>query len=84
MGKCSCGYSTDLEKNCNGTHKIVKSVKNDIINKLESHKNEYLVYRGSSFSESGKVIWAKDDAQAYSDGINAAILLIQGKEIVLE
>jgi hypothetical protein len=35
MGTCKCGYSTDPEKNCNGTHNVVKAVKQDIITKLE-------------------------------------------------
>lgn len=30
MGTCSCGYTTDPNKNCNGTHKVVKRVKEDI------------------------------------------------------
>ena len=36
MGACTCGYTTDEEKNCNGTHKIVKAVKADLIAKLEA------------------------------------------------
>ena len=36
MGACGCGYTTDPEKNCNGTHKVVKAVKEDIIAKLEA------------------------------------------------
>jgi hypothetical protein len=34
MGTCSCGYTTNPEKLCNGTHKVVKAVKDDIIEKL--------------------------------------------------
>jgi hypothetical protein len=37
MGTCTCGYSTDPEKNCNGTHKVVRSVKADIAEKLASN-----------------------------------------------
>lgn len=37
MGTCKCGYSTDVEKNCNGTHNVVKAVKADIIAKLEAN-----------------------------------------------
>ena len=37
MGTCKCGYSTDAEKNCNGTHNVVKEVKADIIAKLEAN-----------------------------------------------
>lgn len=31
---CSCGFSTEYP-NCNGTHKIVKSVKEKIIDEIE-------------------------------------------------
>jgi hypothetical protein len=36
MGACSCGYSPDPEKICNGTHNVVKAVKADLIAKLEA------------------------------------------------
>ena len=36
MAECKCGYTTDAEKNCNGTHKIVKQVKQDLINKIHA------------------------------------------------
>jgi hypothetical protein len=46
MGACTCGYSTDPEKNCNGTHKVVKAVKEDLAIKLEAngfpHAAEYV------------------------------------------
>lgn len=32
---CSCGFST-MYPNCNGTHSIVKAVKNEIIKDLQS------------------------------------------------
>ena len=59
MGACTCGYSTDPEKNCNGTHKVVAAVKADLAVKLEEngfpHAAEYvrenqLSHDGSSFS----------------------------------
>ena len=37
MGACACGYTTDPEKNCNGTHKVVKAVKEDLAVKLEAN-----------------------------------------------
>ncbi len=37
MGACGCGYTTDPEKNCNGTHKVVKAVKEDLAVKLEAN-----------------------------------------------
>jgi hypothetical protein len=46
MGECTCGYTTDPEKNCNGTHKVVKAVKADIAEKLAAngfpHASEYV------------------------------------------
>ena len=34
MGTCSCGFTTNPDKLCNGTHKVVKAVKDSIIEKL--------------------------------------------------
>jgi hypothetical protein len=36
MGTCKCGFTTDEEKNCNGTHKIVKAVRDKIAQDIES------------------------------------------------
>ena len=45
MGACVCGYTRDPEKNCDGTHKVVKAVKEDTAEKLEAngfpHAAEY-------------------------------------------
>lgn len=35
MGTCKCGFSTDEEKNCNGTHNVVKAVRNSIAEEIE-------------------------------------------------
>lgn len=35
MGQCRCGYTRDEEKNCDGSHKVVKAVREDIANKIE-------------------------------------------------
>lgn len=47
---CKCGYSTDENKMCNGTHKIVKKVREDLaiktqewINSKELWTNEELI-----------------------------------------
>ena len=37
MGACQCGYTTDAEKNRNGTHKVVQAVKADLAEKLEGN-----------------------------------------------
>jgi hypothetical protein len=46
MGACTCGYTRDEEKNCDGTHKVVKAVKADMAEKLEAngfpHACEYV------------------------------------------
>jgi CDGSH-type Zn-finger protein len=46
MGACQCGYTRDEEKNCDGTHKVVKAVKEDMAAKLAAnefpHASEYV------------------------------------------
>ena len=46
MGACVCGHTRDEEKNCDGTHKVVKAVKADLAEKLEAngfpHASEYV------------------------------------------
>ena len=37
MGTCGCGYTTDVNKNCNGTHRVVQAVKADIVKDLEAN-----------------------------------------------
>lgn len=34
MGTCGCGYTTDSNKNCNGTHRVVQAVKADLAKEL--------------------------------------------------
>jgi hypothetical protein len=36
MNNCKCGFSTDIEKQCNGTHKIVKKIRNRIAKEIEN------------------------------------------------
>jgi hypothetical protein len=33
---CSCGFTTNQDKSCNGNHKIVKSVKDKILSDIEA------------------------------------------------
>ena len=40
MSECKCGFTTDPEKQCNGTHKVVKAVKDKIAKDIESIKIE--------------------------------------------
>ena len=54
--------------------------RNSIIELLELHKVDYLIYRGSSFSQTtGELLWAKDDAMAYAEGIDSAIGIIKSR-----
>lgn len=48
----------------------------ELIEILDKLRIDYLKYRGSSFSEDGKLFWAKDDAMAYAEGLNTAIKII--------
>ena len=36
MSKCKCGFTTDEENNCNGTHKVVKLVREKIAQEIEA------------------------------------------------
>ena len=36
MSKCGCGFTTDEEGNCNGTHKVVKAVREKIAQEIEA------------------------------------------------
>lgn len=36
MGQCKCGFTKDVEKNCDGSHKTVKAVKEEITKKIEA------------------------------------------------
>jgi len=36
MGKCACGFTRNEEKNCDGTHKIVKAVREKIAADIEN------------------------------------------------
>jgi hypothetical protein len=56
----------------------------NIIRDIEAHKLAYLKYRGSSFDKDGNLLWAKDDAMSYVEGLNAAIRIIKGEKIEIE
>jgi len=55
----------------------------NIIRDIEAHKLAYLHYRGSSFDKEGNLLWAKDDAEAYVAGLDAAIRIIKGEKVEL-
>ena len=43
---------------------------------LTKLKKDYLLYRGSSFDNDGKLFWAREDAEAWAEGLSAAIKII--------
>jgi len=50
--------------------------KEELVVLLEKLKKDYLVYRGSSFNSDGSLMWAKDDAESWAEGLNTAIKII--------
>lgn len=62
---------------CSGCQKSVAAERKQLIDLFEQTKYDYLVYRGSSFNGDGTLYWAKDDAQAFAEGIDAVINLIK-------
>ena len=56
----------------------------NIIRDIEAHKIAYLEYRGSSFDKDGNLLWAKDDAMSYAEGLDAAIRIIKGETIEIQ
>lgn len=64
---------------CNGCQKAVSHERKQLIELLSLKKTEYLIYRGSSFDAEGNLLWAKDDAQAYAEGVDMVIELIKDR-----
>ena len=54
--------------------------RDQIVDALLVHKGKYLEYRGSSFDLEGNLVWAKDDALAYAEGIDAVIKFIEDRK----
>jgi hypothetical protein len=54
--------------------------RNNLIELILLHKMEYLIYRGSSFDSEGKLLFAKDDAQAYSEALDYVVNLIDSRK----
>jgi hypothetical protein len=64
---------------CSTCDKSRKWERDQIIDALLVHKGKYLEYRGSSFDLEGNLVWAKDDALAYAEGIDAVIKFIEDR-----
>ena len=62
---------------CSGCQKAVSWERKQLIEIFQERKKDYLLYRGSSFNQiTGELMWAKDDALAFSEGIDEAIALV--------
>jgi hypothetical protein len=48
----------------------------ELIAILTKLKKDYLTYRGGSFDKDGNLLWAKDDAEAWVEGLSTAIKII--------
>ena len=62
---------------CSGCSKSIAAERKQLIELFEKTKYEYLVYRGSSFDADRNLLWAKDDAEAFAEGIDEVIKLIK-------
>jgi hypothetical protein len=62
---------------CSGCQKTVAAERKQLIELFEKTKRDYIIYRGGSLSEDGNIVWAKDDALSYAEGIDAVIELIK-------
>jgi hypothetical protein len=51
---------------------------------LTKLKRDYLAYRGGSFDKDGNLLWAKDDALSFAEGLATAIKIIseENKELL--
>jgi hypothetical protein len=36
VGSCICNHTRDEEKNCDGTHKVIKAIREEIAKEIES------------------------------------------------
>lgn len=64
---------------CAGCAKAVSFERKTLIEEILKAQKEYLKYRGGSFNEDGTLYWAKDDAMAYAEGMDAVIELIRSR-----
>jgi hypothetical protein len=54
------------------------------IDRIQAHKIAYIKYRGGSIDSEGNILFAKDDAMAYAEGLEDAIRIIKGEDIELQ
>ena len=70
-------YIKERSVNCK---KAVALERKQVIQLINESKKEYLKYRGSSFDKNNNLLWAKDDAEAYSNGMDKAISIIMERK----
>jgi hypothetical protein len=64
---------------CSGCQKAVKWERKQLVTIIKQTQKEYLEYRGSSFDGAGNLLWAKDDAMTYCEGLDKVIELIESR-----
>lgn len=64
---------------CSGCQKSIAAERKQLVELIENHRLEYLKYRGSSFDKDWHLLWAKDDAMAYAEGLDMVIELIKDR-----
>ena len=64
---------------CSGCSKAVAHERKQLLNIIDSHKQEYLQERGSSFDNDGNLLWAKDDVLAYVEGLDRVTEFIKDR-----
>jgi hypothetical protein len=79
MSTCKCGFTTDEEKNCNGTHNVVKAVRESLAKEIEAVSlnsgdpninAEGYVYIGGSNLTNGNYGFRIDPSHAISVELN--------------
>jgi hypothetical protein len=64
---------------CEGCKKAVAFERKSLLEEIDRIKLEYLHYRGSSFDQEGNLMWAKDDALSYAEGMDRVSELIKDR-----
>lgn len=69
----------DNSSECNNCQNCIADEHYKLIELIERVKHDYLVYRGSSMDKDGNLMWAKDDAWAYAEGMDRVVELIKDR-----
>ena len=59
MGQCKCGHTRDAEKNCDGTHKVVKAVREEVAQDIENAVIETAGDSAATMSQAARIARGK-------------------------